>query len=91
MESRSLGIQCKPGVVGTHLNLPVSEDAADAAIEASTRKHRCDWVGQVQYSLHHRCHTLETWETFAEKNHISISVYRQSREFTGPTASSFRR
>lgn len=67
MVSRSLSIQCMPGVVGTHLNLPVSEDAADAAIEASSRKHRCNWVGQVQYSLHHRCHILETWETFTQE------------------------
>lgn len=40
-------------MLGTHLNLPVFEDVADAAIEASAREHGCDWVGQVQYSLHH--------------------------------------
>ena len=43
---------------GPHLNLPVLEDAGDAAVEASPREHGSDGVGQVQHGPHHRHHVL---------------------------------
>lgn len=47
-----------PGRGGGHLDLPVLEDARDAAVEASPREHGSDGVGQVQHGLHHRHHVL---------------------------------
>lgn len=41
-----------------HLDLPVLEDAADAAVEAGAREHGGDGVSQVQRGPHHRRHVL---------------------------------
>lgn len=43
---------------GQHLDLPVLEDAVDAAVEAGPGEHGGDGVGQVQHGLYHRCHAL---------------------------------
>lgn len=60
---------------GGHLDLPVLEDATDAAVKAGPREHGRDRVGQVQHGLHHRRHVLSgqgTHETAAEDEGFTL-------------------